>query len=124
MIKVLFNYNPRLIPWIGDADRLLTLGIGIRNVVANAMSTPNAQLTENDVNFVTYTHPAMVSALPFWIEIEVIGYSERREKFAQETHQKSLKDAILLLLEMNGMGSILEKKSRFIWLKFTHGPYF
>ncbi|MDB5264852.1 MAG: hypothetical protein JWN64_423 [Parcubacteria group bacterium] len=92
--------------------------LAIRQMVADAASTEGCIFGVEDVDFLPTFYPAgtKVSEL-ISIEIETIGYPERKAKLT-ESAVRQLKLAFLQILAEDPAGITLDPDKPLVWLKF------
>lgn len=93
----------------------------IRQLVAQAASTDDVQLTKNDIDFYYQEVSVLCVAPDVSIEIETIGFPSRKEKIGRAAVVQKLKEDIL---NLPGFPNI-DPNTPLIWIKFWDpaGPH-
>lgn len=99
---------------LNESD-LLIIGTEVRKLVAAAASTNKVTLTPSDVDWIPQFCGDATFTNPVSIEIETIGYPERKQKLSNKELLMKLKSDILRILEFppTGVGEPL------IWVKYV-----
>ena len=114
MPLVVFRYRPEI--RLSD-EEIQLLGRAIRPLVAEAASTDEVHLTEDDVDWVPQRYePGAIASVS--IEIRTIGYPARIAKLDPPTINR-LRDQIVSLPRFPEVDS----KKPLLWLQFTQGPH-
>lgn len=99
------------------------LGRQLAVPLAQAMSTKEHRLIPStDIDFLPIPYPPGYIGHKVAIEIETIGYPERKAKFTAVAAQ-NLKDEFLRILAANGIN--FDAKNHLIWVKYVDpdGPH-
>jgi hypothetical protein len=94
----------------------------IKELVAKATSFEGAELKSKDVDFLPFPFPEGAKfASPLNLEIECIGWAERRDNLRDGKRLSEMKTEILGFPVFEG----LDKKTPILWLKYvdTDGPH-
>ncbi len=114
MPKNNFYYDPKVIKL--TPEEWTELGRELAVPLAHAMSTKNHPLSPStDIDFIPIAYPAGYIGLPVAIEIETIGYPERKTKVT-ENLMRALKRDLLWILKENGIN--FDEKNPLIWVKY------
>lgn len=115
MPKVIFNHHSFGTQLkSGSPDHLALVGNVIRQLVADAVSTDYMKLTPADVDWVPVRYMQGTLAPAYSIEIETIGYPERKKKLTFEV-LLGLKRAILALPGFEDF----DQRFPLIWVKYV-----
>ena len=110
MPKVTLSYKKGIFTRL----QLLHIGEEIKTLVAEAASTLDTKLTGNDVDFFAREHTDFDLAADVGIEIETIGFPQRRAKLGERNVILKLKKGILA----SSWFPKISPDSPLIWIKF------
>jgi hypothetical protein len=109
MPKVIYNHNEAV-----STTALVELGEKVRPLVAALLSTPHTELAAEDIDWIPVRYPAGSLAAD-GIEIETIGYADRKRSVTSDTIQ-DFKTKLLALAFFKAR--IKNPKLPFVWLKW------
>lgn len=121
MLKNNLYYDPKVVKL--TPEEWTELGRKMAGPLAKVMSTASHRLSPStDIDFIPIPYPAGYIGLTVAIEIETIGYPERKAKVTKDT-MLALKEEFLWILKDIGIN--FDRKNPLIWVKYADpaGPF-
>ena len=112
MPKVVFSYVEN-----GNVPKesIFGLGLAIRKLVAEAVSTEGKQLSENDVDWIPCPYHSAAIAPAVGLEIETIGFPARKAKLTQEV----LLELKAKIISLPNFPTVNNSSAPLIWVKYV-----
>lgn len=93
----------------------------ICRIVALVMDTPQHKVGINDIDYIPNELSSFGrTSVRVWIEIEAIGYPDRKRKLKRKKVMSDLKKNLLFVLNVPQ----LKLTDPLVWIKWTTGPHF
>ena len=115
MTKIVMYFDPNVVKLSGEG--LTELGRHMATYVARTFSTKDIRLVPSkDIDFLPTPYPVGYIAAPIAIEIETIGFPERKAKVTKIVTE-ALKHDIIHLFKENSIN--FDAKNSLIWVKYV-----